>query len=56
MATGIPPRNPAVLPLGASCAEDFSSYDDEWWHFYYGNQFWAFQKQKPSAIYGEIVP
>lgn len=32
--------------------EGFSYYKDEWWHFDYGNQFWAFQTNRPFAIYG----
>ncbi|MDD2807279.1 MAG: M15 family metallopeptidase [Patescibacteria group bacterium] len=24
----------------------------EWWHFDYGNQIWALERQKPFAIYG----
>lgn len=30
----------------------FSSYDEEWWHFDYGNQFDAARTRKPWAIYG----
>lgn len=26
---------------------------DEWWHFDYGNQLWAYNLKKPYAIYGE---
>lgn len=35
-------------------SEDFVADPDEWWHFDYGNQKWAFQKDDGSvAIYGE---
>jgi hypothetical protein len=34
--------------------EDFSYYNDEWWHFDFGNQFWAALKGYEVAIYGEI--
>lgn len=27
---------------------------DEWWHFDYGNQLWAFELNKPHAFYGEL--
>lgn len=37
----------------AMFAEDFSIDMDEWWHFNYGNQFWAVQTNKPFALYGE---
>lgn len=39
----------------AMLEEEFSSYNDEWWHFDYGNQFWAFQTGRDHAIYGEKV-
>lgn len=31
----------------------FRADRDEWWHFDYGNQLWAFDLEKPNAIYGE---
>ncbi|HYC34350.1 MAG TPA: M15 family metallopeptidase [Candidatus Paceibacterota bacterium] len=36
-------------------AEGFKQYPDEWWHFDYGNQLWAFEIGEPYAIYGEAV-
>lgn len=30
----------------------FSSYDEEWWHFDFGNQFDAAKKKEQFAIYG----
>ncbi|WP_163536158.1 M15 family metallopeptidase [Gracilibacillus sp. YIM 98692] len=30
----------------------FSNYHQEWWHFDYGNQWWAQNKEKNTAIYG----
>ena len=35
-------------------AEDFYSYEAEWWHFDFGTQLWAFRLAKPYAIYGEM--
>ena len=32
----------------------FSGYDEEWWHFDFGNQFDAARKDKSYAIYGRI--
>lgn len=32
---------------------DFTNYPNEWWHFDYGNQFWAVQK-KCFAVYSGI--
>lgn len=33
----------------------FTNYREEWWHFDYGNQFWATQN-KSHAIYGRAIP
>lgn len=33
----------------------FTNYREEWWHFDYGNQFWATQKGV-CAIYGATTP
>lgn len=38
----------------AMLEEDFSFYNEEWWHFDYGNHFWATFKGYDVAIYGEI--
>lgn len=38
----------------AMLAGGFSCYADEWWHFDYGNQWWAANLDKPSALYGEV--
>ena len=34
-------------------SQGFAVDKDQWWHFDYGNQKWAFQLRKPYAIYGE---
>jgi len=35
----------------------FTNYPDEWWHFDYGNQNWAYVKGGvEQAIYGETTP
>ncbi len=31
---------------------DFVNYPTEWWHFSYGDRYWAYIKDKESAIYG----
>ena len=33
----------------------FAHHIDEWWHFDFGNQRWAAQKDKPAALYGEVT-
>ncbi|MCD4760663.1 hypothetical protein K8R42_02075 [bacterium] len=37
----------------AMLTEGFSMDKDEWWHFDFGNQIWALNKNKPVAFYGE---
>ncbi|MGP4039008.1 M15 family metallopeptidase [Gracilibacillus sp. D59] len=32
--------------------QGFTNYHQEWWHFDYGNQWWAQNTEKPAAIYG----
>lgn len=34
----------------------FSNYADEWWHFDFGNQNWAWRTKHKNAIYGTIAP
>lgn len=38
----------------AMLAEGFSLYPEEWWHFDYGNQLWAFYTNAGHAVYGEV--
>ena len=33
-------------------AVDFVNYSEEWWHFSYGDQAWAYANEKAHAIYG----
>jgi len=34
----------------------FTSYPHEWWHYDYGDQFWAALSGEPAAIYGSCSP
>ena len=34
----------------------FTNYIEEWWHFDYGNQNWAFVSHRGPAIYGATQP
>jgi len=36
--------------------ERFAINDNEWWHFDYGNQRWAYLTGNPKAFYGGIEP
>lgn len=32
----------------------FARHPNEWWHFSYGDQLWAWLQQQPGAIYGRL--
>ena len=36
------------------CSSGFSQHPNEWWHFSYGDQLWAWQNDFKRAIYGRI--
>lgn len=44
--------NRAIL-FDAMTGAGFALHDDEWWHFDYGNQVWAYKTGARCAIYGE---
>ena len=31
---------------------NFVNYPSEWWHFSYGNRYWAYHQPEKQAIYG----
>ena len=33
---------------------EFVQHPNEWWHFSYGDQLWAWKNKKPNALYGKI--
>jgi len=35
--------------------EDFVNYPAEWWHWSYGDRYWAFAKHNPCSIYGSVL-
>lgn len=37
-------------------AEGFVNYPTEFWHWSYGDRYWAFVKHQPHAIYGSYSP
>lgn len=47
-------RNRQLL-LDVMCEVGFVNYAQEWWHFSYGDQFWAYMTDQPSAIYGRVI-
>ena len=36
------------------CNSGFSQHPNEWWHFSYGDQLWAWQNNYEEAIYGRV--
>jgi D-alanyl-D-alanine dipeptidase len=36
----------------ALSAAGFANYPTEYWHWSYGDRYWAYQKKQPNAIYG----
>ena len=53
-ARGLPEeakRNRSVL-LEVMESAGFVNYGHEWWHFSYGDRYWAYTKGEPAAIYG----
>lgn len=39
---------------GAMCASGFVNYPTEWWHWSYGDRYWAHTVGAPEALYGPI--
>ena len=33
---------------------EFAQHPNEWWHFSYGDQLWAWKNKKANALYGKI--
>lgn len=48
-------RNNRRILFYALIQAGFTNYREEWWHFDYGNQFWAVQNGT-FAIYGRAIP
>lgn len=38
----------------ALCASGFVNYPTEWWHWSYGDRYWAYVVGAPAAIYGPV--
>lgn len=46
-------RNRELL-LSAMESAGFANYGYEWWHYSYGDRYWAFQRGENAAIYGAV--
>ncbi len=51
-----PARSLRRLLFSVMTAAGFVGLFDEWWHYSYGDQQWARQKQQPCAFYGPTEP
>jgi len=51
-----PNHSHRLLLLQVMTQAGFTNYWEEWWHFDYGNQFWAKINNQPFAIYGPASP
>jgi len=53
-AEGLPPIASAnrQLLLSSMEAVGFVNYSHEWWHYSYGDRYWAFRTDAATAIYG----
>ncbi len=38
----------------AMCASGFVNYPTEWWHWSYGDRYWAYTVASPVALYGPL--
>ncbi len=47
-------NNRRNLLKNVMCNSGFSQHPNEWWHFSYGDQLWAWQNNHNKAIYGRI--
>ena len=55
-AEGLTPeavKNRAIL-VEAMHAAGFANYPTEWWHFSYGDRYWALMSHRAEGIYGPI--
>jgi D-alanyl-D-alanine dipeptidase len=43
-----------LLLAQAMQAEGFVNYAREWWHYSYGDRYWAWLTGRPHAIYGPM--
>lgn len=43
-----------VLLAGLMEAQGFVNYAREWWHYSYGDRYWAWLRGQPHALYGPV--
>lgn len=47
-------KNNRQILLEVLSAQGFVNYPAEWWHFSYGDRYWAYHKNQSHAIYGSV--
>lgn len=45
-------KNNRMMLLEIMESHGFINYPTEWWHFSYGDRYWAYQTSSPHALYG----
>ncbi|MGZ3768670.1 MAG: M15 family metallopeptidase [Bdellovibrio sp.] len=48
-------KNRQVL-MSAMSKAGFVNYSTEWWHWSFGDKYWAFHTNQPYAIFGSVEP
>lgn len=49
-------RQNRALLIEIMSNQGFVNYPTEWWHWSYGDRYWAYQMHQTNAIYGTIEP
>lgn len=49
-----PAKKNRQLLIDALSQVGFVNYPAEWWHWSYGDKYWAYHAKKPYAIYGSV--
>ena len=49
-------RQNRALLIEVMAGQGFVNYPTEWWHWSYGDRYWAYQTHRPNAIYGTSEP
>lgn len=47
-------KNNRNILIEALSKVGFVNYETEWWHWSYGDRYWAYQKKQDSAIFGSV--
>jgi D-alanyl-D-alanine dipeptidase len=47
-------RQKRALLIESMTQQGFVNYPTEWWHWSYGDRYWAYQTRQPNAIYGTV--